>query len=303
MNEMKILPPKGKADVVLDTDTWNEADDQYALSYLLKNSDALSTKAVYAAPFLNKKVETPKEGMEKSYDEIMRILDLNGRADLKTEVYKGSERYLENEKTPVDSAAARDLVRRAAGYRREDPLYVVAIGCITNVASALLLDPSIAERTVVVWLGGHAHHWSDTGEFNMAQDIAAARVVMNSGVRFVQLPCKGVVSEFRTTRYELEHWIGNKNPLCDHLLKGTYRKVESYTTLDSAWSRVIWDVTAVAWLLNTDERFMFTRECEIRLPGYDRKYEERGNGKYMTYVYGINRDALMEDLFNKLTNK
>ena len=83
MNDIRLLPPREKADVVLDTDTWNEADDQYALSYLLKNSDVLSTKAVYAAPFLNKKVETPKEGMEKSYGEIMRILDLNGRGDLR----------------------------------------------------------------------------------------------------------------------------------------------------------------------------------------------------------------------------
>ena len=64
------------SDVVLDTDTFNEVDDQFALAYLLRNRDKLRLQAVYAAPFLNEKAGTPKMGMEKSYDEILRILRL-----------------------------------------------------------------------------------------------------------------------------------------------------------------------------------------------------------------------------------
>ncbi len=294
------VPPKSFADVVLDTDAWNEADDQYALSYLLRSAPFLNTVALYAAPFLNGKVATAAEGMQKSEEEIRLLLALNGREDLMDRVFSGSENYLSSETASVDSPAARDLVRRAASYSAFRPLYVVSIGCITNIASALLLDPSIAEKIVVVWLGGHARHWHDAGEFNLRQDIAAARVVMASKAPFVQLPCMGVVSEFRATRYELEHWLAGKNPLCDHLLQGTFEKVRSYASLDSAWSRVIWDVTAVAWLLNRDGRFLFSRPEPVRLPGYDGQYEAEDTGRPITYVYGVRRDALMQDLFEKL---
>jgi inosine-uridine nucleoside N-ribohydrolase len=42
---------------------------------------------------------------------------------------------------------------------------LVAIACLTNLASAILTDPSIVRRIVVVWLGGHALHCPDTAEF------------------------------------------------------------------------------------------------------------------------------------------
>lgn len=63
--------PEHPVDVVIDTDTFNEVDDQFALAYLLKNQDRLRLQAIYAAPFLNEKAETPGSGMEKSYQEIL----------------------------------------------------------------------------------------------------------------------------------------------------------------------------------------------------------------------------------------
>ena len=68
--------PTGKVDVVLDTDTYNEIDDQFAVAYMLRSDDKLNCKAIYAAPFFNNKSTGPKDGMEKSYLEIlMRILN------------------------------------------------------------------------------------------------------------------------------------------------------------------------------------------------------------------------------------
>ena len=149
----RLEPPTGPIDVVLDTDTFNEVDDQFALSYLLKQGDRLRVKALYAAPFYNEKSTGPADGMEKSYREILTLLPLLGREDLKPLVYKGSPRYLPSEGEPVPSPAAEHLARLAAAYTPERPLYVVAIGAITNVASALLLDPSIRDKVVIVWLG------------------------------------------------------------------------------------------------------------------------------------------------------
>ena len=203
--------PEGPVDVVLDTDTYNEIDDQFAIAYMMRSPE-LRTKAIYAAPFFNENSSGPEDGMLKSYDEIFKVLELLGE---RAEVYKGSPEYLPDEGTPVKSPAAKDLCRRAKDYSPERPLYVVAIGAITNIASALLMDPSIKDRIVVSWLGGHGMDFHDTKEFNLIQDVAAARVVMGSGVPFIQLPCYGVVTSFSTSRPELEYWLKGKNPLAD----------------------------------------------------------------------------------------
>ena len=136
----RLEKPKGPVDVVIDTDAYNEIDDQYAISYLVKKSDKLKLQALYAAPFFNDKSTGPEDGMEKSYQEILKLLKLMGRSDLSEKEYRGSVRYLPSETEPVQSDAAKDLAERAMGYTPEKPLYVVAIGAITNVASALLLN-------------------------------------------------------------------------------------------------------------------------------------------------------------------
>jgi inosine-uridine nucleoside N-ribohydrolase len=299
-NEQRIKNlsvPESRVDVVLDTDAYNEIDDQYAIAYLLKSKEKLNTKAIYAAPFFNSNSVSPEDGMEKSYNEILKIISLLGE---KVDVFKGSDRYLDNENTPVISPAAQDLAERVKNYSPQNPLYVVAIGAITNIASAILLNPEIAENAVVIWLGGHALHYHDTKEFNMYQDVAAARVVMQSGVPFVQLPCMGVVNQFAVSKQELEFWLKGKNDLADYLAENTINAAESYAK-GSAWTRVIWDVTAVAWLLNDSERFMESRIIPTPIPTYDNFYATDYNGHPMRYVYNIKRDNLMNDLFRKLT--
>jgi len=291
--------PSKKIDVVLDTDAYNEIDDQFAISYLLRSPEKLNTVAIYAAPFHNSKSTGPEDGMIRSYDEIMHILEFAGEKDKQSIVFRGSTSYLPNEKTPVVSPAAEDLCVRAMNYTTDEPLYVVAIGAITNIASALIMKPDIAERIVVVWLGGTAHHFDSSREFNMMQDVAAARVVMLSGAPFVQLPCAGVVSAFTISKPELEYWLKGKNPLANYLAENTIAEADSYAS-GKPWTRVIWDVTAVAWLLNDGGRFMNTRLIPTPIPEYDDRYGMNPNGNLMCYVYNIHRDALMQDLFEKL---
>ena len=294
--QKNLTVPSGKVDVIIDTDAYNEIDDQFAISYLLKSDHKLNTVAIYAAPFLNDRSVSPKDGMEKSYDEILRLLKLCGE---EKEVFKGSETYLPDENTFVDSPAARDLAKRAEKYSPEKPLYVVAIGAITNIASALIMNPSIAENIVIVWLGGHALHYCDTAEFNMRQDVSAARVVFRSEVPLVQLPCMGVVDKFAISKQELEYWFVGKNPLSDYLAKNSIEEAESYAK-GTDWTRVIWDVTAVAWLLNEDDCFMKGRIIKAHLPGYDNLYWDDEHGKPMMYVYNIDRDNLMNDLIERV---
>lgn len=299
-NEQRIknlTPPSKMVDVVLDTDAFNEIDDQYAIAYLLRSKDRLNTKAIYAAPFFNMNSQSAKDGMEKSYDEILKVLKLCGET---VDVFKGSDSFLTDEKTPTISPAAEDLARRVNDYSPENPLYVVAIGAITNVASAMLLNPKMAENAVVVWLGGQALHYSDTKEFNLYQDVAAARIVMGSGVPFVHLPCAGVVNSFRISRPELEAWFIGKGELATYLAENTIEHAKQFYKYKT-WRRVIWDVTPVAWLLNDNQRFMRTRKIPTPLPSYELMWEENPNAELMEYTYCINPDVLWADVVEKLT--
>ncbi|MDR0475494.1 MAG: nucleoside hydrolase [Treponema sp.] len=293
----RLQKPRGLVDVIIDTDTYNEIDDQYALAFLIKSNEKLKLAGMYAAPFFNQNAASPADGMEKSYNEILNILTLMKRDDLKPLVKRGSTAYLPSEKEPVDSEAARDLAEKAMRYSPEKPLYIVSIGAITNIASAILINPKIIDRIVIVWLGGNAREWPDTHEFNMAQDVASARVIFNSGAAVVQLPCMGVVSAFTSSGPELEHWLKGKNELCDYLVDYTAKSAIHDGGLPN-WTRVIWDVTAVGWLLDGD--FMADRLEHIPIPQYDHHYSFDPNRHFYRYVYHINRDKLFQELFKKL---
>ena len=296
--EKRLQVPDRIVDAVLDTDTYNEIDDQFAVAYMLSSGEKINTKAIYAAPFHNSKSSGPEDGMRKSYDEIQKIISLMKRNDV--EVYHGATQYLTDEKTPVISPAAQDLAKRAMDYSKDNPLYVIGIAAITNIASAILLNPEIVDRIVVVWLGGNSHDYIHTREFNMYQDVAAVRAVMKSGVAFVQLPCVGVVSGFRISKPEIESWLLGKNAISDFLATKVIEDTERYEK-NPIWSRCIWDVTAVAWLLNDDDRFLESRIEHILLPAYDCIYESNCDTSFMRYVYFVKRDALMRDMIKKLT--
>ena len=296
MNEY-LYPPKGIVDAVLDTDAYNEIDDQFAIAYMLRSTEAIRTRALFAAPFHNERSESYADGMEKSYHEIKKLLSLMGGEALNMPVFRGSTSRLPDEKTPVDSDAARELVRLSLEYNSENRLYVVAIGALTNVASAFLLDPTIKDRCVVVWLGANGHHYPHNSEFNLGGDIAAARVVMGSKVPFVSLPCVGVVSAFTTDEHELRFWLGGKNPLADYLVENTVKAAELYAK-GRPWTRVIWDVCAVAFLTGAD-KFLGSDIRPMRLPTYDHSYEDNSDFD-MRYVYEIRRDALFCDLVKKI---
>ena len=154
---------------------------------------------------------------------------------------------------------------------------------------------------MVVWLGGNAHHRNPSPEFNLMQDVAAARVVFGSGVPLVQLPCRGVIDRFHTTGPELEYWLRGKNALCDYLVDHTFDYARRRLDPSGPWSKPLWDVTAVGWLLNRDQQFL---EYDIRprpIPQPGHAYSFDTAQAPMAYVYAVNRDALYADLFRKLT--
>ena len=288
-----LTPPAGKVRMVLDTDTFNEIDDQFAVVYSLLASEKLEVQAFYAAPFFNELSNGPADGMEKSYQELLRILS-RMKASPEGKVFRGSDRYLPAAQEAVDSPAARDLIERARKASSKNPLYVVAIGAITNVASALLLAPEIIDRIVVVWLGGHALYWPHTKEFNLAQDLHAARVVLDSGVPLVLLPCAGVVDHLITTLPEVNTYVRGKGEIGDFLAM----RYEGCAENHFAYSRVIWDLSTVAWLCCPDGVNTELQHSPILT---DQVTWSQDASRHLIRVASfINRDLVFGDLFRRL---
>jgi purine nucleosidase len=285
-------PPAGKVRVVLDTDTYNEIDDQFALVYALLSPERITVEAIYAAPFHNSRSSGPADGMRKSHDEIVRVLGRLGRAS-EGFVFAGSESWLEDDARPVGSAAAADLVARAQAAH-DGPLYVVAIGAITNVASAILAAPDIAERIVVVWLGGHPSGWHHTREFNLSQDAHASRVVLDSGVALVRVPCLNVAEHLRTTQAELERFVKGQGAVGDYL----FEIYSAYYDDHFARSKELWDIAPVAWLVNPE--WVDASLVHSPILTSEQTWSHDPGRHIVREARAVRRDPIFADLFRKL---
>jgi len=290
--EMLKHPNNRPVRMVLDTDTYNEIDDQFALVYALISPE-LDVKAVYAAPFKNNRSNGPRDGMEKSYEEILRILGKLGRSS-EGFAFRGSTSYLTDLRNPERSPAAMDLIERAKKSSPEDPLYVAAVGAITNISNAILIDPSIIQNIVVVWLGGNGHHWPHQREFNFMQDLNASRIIFDSGVPFVQLPCTPVVTHFATTVPEMERYVGGKGEIGDYLLK-IFRE---YRKDHFGWSKVLWDMTAIAWIINDEWLPSDLVHSPIVTDNYTFSFDRSRH--LIRSVNFVHRDPIFRDFFTKL---
>jgi len=290
----QLTPPNGKVRMVLDTDTYNEVDDQFALAYAYLSKEKIDLEAVYAAPFSNNNSNGPADGMEKSYQEILRLLKMLGKSP-EGFAFRGSDQYLQDVSQPQKSDAVLDLVKKALASSPDNPLYVVTIGCITNIASALLIEPKIIKNIVVVWLGGNGLNWPNQKEFNLKQDVLAAQVVLNSGVPFVIMPCNPVVSHFTTTIPELKYYLKGKSELSDYL----YNIVFEYSGGHEVWSKIIWDVTAIAWLVNPS--WISTDLVHSPLLTDQLTYSVDNGRHFIRMANSLKRDAIFKDLFEKMT--
>ena len=294
-----LEPPTGKVPVVIDTDTYNEIDDQYAVAYGIMSPDRMDVEAIYAAPFVNDRSKSAGEGMEKSYQEILRILKFLGRSSDGL-AFRGSDRFFGAPGKPVDSPAARDLIKRAM-QPRPTPLYVLALGCPANVASAILLEPKIKERIVVVWLGGTTHQWPSAREFNLNQDLHADRVLFDSGVPLVQIPTKNVSEHLRTTVPELQRQLKGRSRLGDYLFDQFVEYEKAHTQgkgPNYPYSKVIWDISVIAWII--EPKWVPSELGASPLLTDDFRWKQEPGRHQIRVATNLLRDPIFYDLFEKL---
>ena len=296
MNEYMAPPEQPgsgtKPRVVLDTDTFNEIDDQFAVAYLLRSADRVKAEAIYAAPFLNDRSSSAGDGMQKSFEEIERLTSRLGMAEFPA--YRGSERFLPDAQTPVASDGVADLVERAMSATHSDRINIVAIGALTNVASALLTEPNIADRCNVIWIGGHHPNWPHNNEFNLQGDIAATKAVFDSGVPLYVVPALGVASHLLTSCQELAEYLDLADPLSRFL----FDRFVEYGPADGVWTKEIWDIAAVAWLALPQA----VESYPLATPRVadDGSYIHDPRRPPCRFAYRLDRDAIFADLYRRL---
>lgn len=347
--KQRLAPPNGPVRLIIDTDTNNEIDDQFALAWALLSQDQLEIEGILAEPFsfahlregllrahelsqssevLSPEDETllakyagwvtglkeagthpkdvpfpgPAEGMESSYQEILTVYEKLGM-DPTGKVFRGSLGYLPSLEEPIKSDATDCLIECA--LKSDDrPLYVAAIGCVTNVASALLLAPEIINKIVVVWTSAYPSWSNQPNEpsLNFIQDVAASKLLFDCGVPHVYLPGYYIGEQLKISLPDMETWVRDKGAIGEYLYwlythNPIYAQRGILGHVGRTW--VIWDLINIAWLLNPD----WVPSELVRTPilnddtTWNRDAADR---HWMREAYGINRDAIFRDFFNKL---
>lgn len=339
-----LQPPEGPVRVVIDTDTANEIDDQFALTWALLSQDKLEIEGIYAEPYsfgvyrgdllrANELLRagkplppnlapfagwlaglestgrgpedltfvSPADGMERSYQEIFTVFDKMGLEE-GGRTFRGADRYMTSPEDVVVSDSVDHLIELAM-KPSDRPLYVIAIGCVTNVASAIVKEPQIRDRIVVTWTSSYPTTTRIYNRsFNLDQDLHASQLLFDSGVPMVYLPGYHIGAQLRLSLPEIERWVKGKGVMGTYLHHlYTHNPIHKQRGITDHFGRswVIWDLINVAWLLNPS--WVPTHLVPTPRLGNDRLWHDRGADAWpMREAYEIDRDAIFRDFFRKL---
>ncbi len=176
------------ADVIFDTDANNELDDQHAIAYLLLNGEAFNVLGI-----TTNATRIGGPASEHS-QEARRVVSLVGKAGEGIQVIDGATASFLEIRDSVgndtfDGCEAVDfIIGKAGAYTPENPLTLIAVGKLTNVALALAKDPGIARNIRLVWLGSN---YPQSGEYNMENDVPSMNYVLDSDIPFEMVTVLG----------------------------------------------------------------------------------------------------------------
>ena len=290
--------------VIIDSDTYNEMDDQYAIAYGI-GCEKLKVDSLCATLFNNPRCDGFADGMEKSYAEILHLLSVIGR-DVPT--YKGCAAPLTvNDETirEADMAPAVENIIKTA-RESDEIVYVIALASITNIAAAIMLAPDIKEKICVIWVGCNCLENGAGGEFNFGQDPKAGQYVLSCGVPLVLLPAIGDVG------HGTQVLIGNKCNLDeaftgDHPIDRFFRDdlpsscdIE-YAEKPNTWWHVFWDIAGPA-VLSIPEAFDLEIMDAPRIRGDWTYAIGEPDRPKMIYMHCLNREKVMRDAFEKINS-
>jgi purine nucleosidase len=280
--------------VIVDTDAKNEADDQYAIVHALL-SPSIDVRGLVAAHFGRERSRHSMEDSREEIDLILGLMDLEGRVP----AANGAAAAIPDESTPIDSPGAQLIIEESNLASEGDPLFVAFLGPLTDMASAILLDPAIVQRPVVViWIGGMGYGVDPSYpaiEFNLRNDISAANVVFDSGVTIWQVPAS-VYSMVGVGYAELEEKIGGTSKLADYLISQLMEWNAAHHG-EPIEFRSLGDSPAVSLVL--DPRGGVFRTIPAPRFGPDGHYIP-GSGHPIRVCESVDVRFLLEDMFAKI---
>ncbi len=197
--------------VIADTDCSCECDDQFCIAHMLMTPrfDMCGIIAEhYAEP----------DSEQKSYEEIKRVMSLMDVEDSGIKVLHGAKQAMVDIHTPVDSEGAHFIVEEAM---KDDsrPLFICGQAACTNIASAYLMEPRIARKVVVIWIGGRPYPEGGF-EFNQNNDLNAVRVLFQSDLELWQVPFN-VYTAMKISFFEMLNHVYPCGKIGEYLVKHT----------------------------------------------------------------------------------
>ncbi len=295
--------------LILDSDTNNELDDQHAIAYLLSNDKYFNLKGIT----VNK---TSFGGsIEDQAVEAERVLLLCARQDIA--VFKGAagnyQQIKEQITTPeFDGSEAVDFIIESAKSSEQEKLVILAVGKLTNVALALLKEPSIAANLRIVWLGSH---YPDSREYNLINDALAVAAVLRSNVEFELMTVRegkssGTANVLVYTE-EIKNKIQGNGPQIVNPISGRNGKLfsnfgdysvslfEHFPGAGSPQGRSFFDVAAVAIL----KKPYWAEKVEIPAPSLseDGKWTEQpDNPRKIVFWENFEKNKIMQDFYRSM---
>ncbi|WP_309119660.1 nucleoside hydrolase [Paenibacillus sp.] len=289
------VPEAKRLRLIVNTDAANEADDPFAIAHALL-TPRFDIRGLIGAHYGARDADS----MERSCREIEKLLRLM-RMDARYAATPGAPAAMEHERGAVVSPGSDLIVREAMRDDDARPLFVVFLGPLTDLAAAYLSEPRIADRLTAVWIGGGTY--PDGGaEFNAGNDIAAANVVLGSGIPLWQVP-KNVYSMIRVSLAELAVKVRPHGELGRYLFEQLVDFNERWGD-KPAWPKgemwMLGDSPAVSLLLD-DHAFEYDMRPAPRIRA-DGKYEHasEGSGRLIRVYRYVDSRFTLEDMYAKL---
>lgn len=280
--------------IIINTDAKNEADDQFAIVHALL-SPTLDVRGIVPAHFGTRRTD---ESLRESREEVDLLLRLMGREGQYV-VADGAPHKLPDEQTPVPSAGSRLIIEESK--KDEGTLYVAFLGPLTDMASAILEDPEIQDRdVVVVWIGGPPHGGVIAPshiEFNLSNDIESANVVMDSRIPVWQIPST-VYSMVSVTHLELENRVAPLGELGAYL---TQQVIDFNATVENLAMdfRSLGDSPAIGAVMNP-RGGVWRSFPAPRYDGEGQMLSPEPGRREIPVCESIDVRWLLEDMFHKL---
>ena len=297
--------------VISDNDYAGDPDGLFQLAHQALSPTAILTHVLATphAPFIDRGIP---DLVVAAAGIARECLDLCGRQDVP--VLHGTNDKMVDRKTPIETPAVRAIIDEAMRTDTDLPLYFTAGAGLGALASAWLIEPRIAEKLTLVWIGGHEHEGmtppppgAPDMEYNLSIDPIAGQVIFNdSDIPIWHVP-RDMYRWVIASRAELKTRVLPHGPLGEYL----YNSLARVSNMMREYGRSMGEIYVLGdsplVLLSTLQTAFeptpasspwITKPCPNILD--NGLYEENPNGRPIRVFTQLDNRLLLEDLYAKI---